>query len=614
MQLSPKSMVGKTFDDRYELLELLGTGAFGSVFKARQLDADRLVAIKIFEVVEESDEVFKERVIREALSLGKLKHLNIVSIYHAGVSSSFAPYLVMEYISGVSARRLIVERRLNYVRSLKIIRDLANAMEFAHHEGVIHRDLKPENFILVDEPEPDTIKILDFGLAKLQEEREIKLTKTGFLVGSVNYMSPEQCTGQRVDHRADIYSLGICLFEMITGEVPFVADTPVGIIYKHINEALPELKAGLGKNQNRFLNELLQRATAKQAERRFQSMAEFAESIDLLLNELGDDTVAINIEQRKSKKGGGRFLVLAAVSISAVLGIGLLLLANTSNSLKNDSLNSQLKPKLALDARRARANYIYTRMQSSIKSCEKFLEQKNSVAAGDELASAIRSLLTCLHNSPPKDSETMNKLYLSSGKIAELAVNARLKDSFGLEVALRTMAYEQPKRLFPNKITANLYLIAARLARAASEEEVDSVRYFADAANCRIVTGEAQLAEQMLNEGAQVQARDKVDKAECENLIFLGRAQVCAMNKMNEKALEYAKKAARQWLSMPYMRSARHTQEMRSCVSVLRSLGDDKDAGLLQERADDEVGVSTGIDTLISEEAMMEKIEKRRSH
>ncbi len=614
MQLSPKSMVGKTFDDRYELLELLGTGAFGSVFKARQLDADRLVAIKIFEVVEESDEVFKERVIREALSLGKLKHLNIVSIYHAGVSSSFAPYLVMEYISGVSARRLIVERRLNYVRSLKIIRDLANAMEFAHHEGVIHRDLKPENFILVDEPEPDTIKILDFGLAKLQEEREIKLTKTGFLVGSVNYMSPEQCTGQRVDHRADIYSLGICLFEIITGEVPFVADTPVGIIYKHINETLPELKTGLGKNQNRFLNELLQRATAKQAERRFQSMAEFAESIDLLLNELGDDTVAINIEQRKSKKGGGRFLVLAAVSISAVLGIGLLLLANTSNSLKNDSLNSQLKPKLALDARRARANYIYTRMQSSIKSCEKFLEQKNSVAAGDELASAIRSLLTCLHNSPPKDSETMNKLYLSSGKIAELAVNARLKDSFGLEVALRTMAYEQPKRLFPNKITANLYLIAARLARAASEEEVDSVRYFADAANCRIVTGEAQLAEQMLNEGAQVQARDKVDKAECENLIFLGRAQVCAMNKMNEKALEYAKKAARQWLSMPYMRSARHTQEMRSCVSVLRSLGDDKDAGLLQERADDEVGVSTGIDTLISEEAMMEKIEKRRSH
>lgn len=620
MQFSPKNMIGQQFDDRYELLELLGTGAFGSVFKARQIDADRLVAIKIFETSDESDEVFKERVIREALSLGKLKHLNIVNIYNAGISSSAIPYLVMEYISGESVRQLILEKQLNYVRSLKIARDLALAMDFAHKEGVVHRDLKPENFILVDEPEKDTVKILDFGLAKLKEERDIKLTKTGFLVGTVNYMSPEQCTGQRVDQRADIYSLGICLFEMIAGVPPFSADTPVGLIYKHVNEQLPELKIAMGKTQNRFLNELLRKATEKQPEKRFSSMAEFAQAVDELVEQIGDDTAAIEVAQKVKKQAKNTTYISLTVFLCFLVigGFGWYRFqrAQTARTVAEERIAATNNKQTKLSTNKDLSKNLQVRMQTSLDSCERLLARGDKKGAGDELAVAIKSLLTSLNNLHPGQPELEKILYGHSERIAELASLVKLKESYDLEIALITMAYAQRSRKFSNQITADLYLIAARLARTAGES-MESVRFYSDASNCRLVTNEVDLAAKALEEAGKLKGDDKVLTQEMRNIIDMGWAQVYSRSD-RAKALKLAQNTAKSWLSMKNMNLHRRAQEIRSLESVLKALGDNVTAELLDERAELEAKnhSTVGVDNLVSEEAMMERFDlskKRRS-
>lgn len=276
--------VTEIFEQRYQLLEQLGSGGIGTVFRARQIDADRLIALKVLHPNFAEDEEFKTRFLREAQSLNKLHHPNIVTLYHLGLSEDGVPYLAMELIEGITLRNLLAsEQKLKPARAIAITKQLCSALAAMHADGIIHRDLKPENIVLMQDPEPDFVKIIDFGLVRIEGESDKqKLTSTGFLVGSVNYMSPEQCRGLKVDARSDIYAIAVCFYEMLAGRCPFEADSPVGVMYKHTNENAPLVDSTTVNNYHPSINELLQKGMHKDPACRYQSTEELSEVLDKL--------------------------------------------------------------------------------------------------------------------------------------------------------------------------------------------------------------------------------------------------------------------------------------------------------------------------------------------
>ncbi len=210
---------------QFEIVELLGKGGMGAVYKARQPELDRYVALKILPPEIGKDPAFAERFMREARALAKLNHSSIVAVYEFGEVDGLY-YFVMELVDGANLRQAIASSRLTPPEALAIVPQICDALQFAHDEGVVHRDIKPEN-ILIDKR--GRVKIADFGLAKLlgvdredsAVERPFTLTGTHQVMGTPHYMAPEQIQGSSaVDHRADIYSLGVVFYEMLTGELP----------------------------------------------------------------------------------------------------------------------------------------------------------------------------------------------------------------------------------------------------------------------------------------------------------------------------------------------------------------------------------------------------------
>lgn len=206
------------FFPHLEVLELIGAGGMGAVYKARQPMLDRVVALKIVQSPRgEEDPVFAERFAREARAMAKLDHPNIVTIHESGEAGGL-PFLVMEYIDGVTLREAMANRLLTTVEALAVIPQVCDALDFAHRTGVVHRDIKPEN-ILIDQT--GRVKIADFGLAKLADPKNVTLTRTQQAMGTPHYMAPEQWEKPNdVDHRADVYALGVVLYELLTGELP----------------------------------------------------------------------------------------------------------------------------------------------------------------------------------------------------------------------------------------------------------------------------------------------------------------------------------------------------------------------------------------------------------
>jgi tRNA A-37 threonylcarbamoyl transferase component Bud32 len=202
-----------------EIAELLGKGGMGAVYKARQPHLDRFVALKILPPETARDPAFAERFAREARALGRLNHPHIVAVYDYGQSGDLY-YVVMEYVDGVNLRQAMRAGQLTPEEALRIVPQLCDALQFAHDEGIVHRDIKPENILL---DRRGRVKVADFGLAKLlgQSAIDTGLTGTQQVMGTLHYMAPEQLAGARtVDHRADIYSLGVTFYEMLTGELP----------------------------------------------------------------------------------------------------------------------------------------------------------------------------------------------------------------------------------------------------------------------------------------------------------------------------------------------------------------------------------------------------------
>jgi eukaryotic-like serine/threonine-protein kinase len=271
--------IGKILDSKYEILELLGQGGMGAVYRARRRHIGDDVAIKLllerFLAGDESTERFR----REARAAAMLRHPNVVAIhdFSEGHNSDTPPYIVMELVEGTSLRQLLMEAgKLSPDRAVSLFRGICAGVGTAHRRGLIHRDLKPEN-IIIAAPEragdDETVKVIDFGIVKLREsEMGTTLTQAGTLIGTPSYMSPEQCLGEPLDARSDVYSLGAILYEMLSGHPPFTASAPTAVIAKHLTDT-PTSLVQLGVDS--ALAEVCQRALEKPPETRYQTVDAF---------------------------------------------------------------------------------------------------------------------------------------------------------------------------------------------------------------------------------------------------------------------------------------------------------------------------------------------------
>lgn len=237
-------MLGRTIENKYRLIAKLGHGGMGSVYKAERLLIGDQVAVKILHAEHVAQPQSFERFRREAQAAARLKHPNAVSIYDFGVTGDGLVYLVMELVEGQSLRQIIKQQGpLTPTAAAEIIGQVCSALEEAHRQQIVHRDLKPDNIIVHTSINGLRTKVLDFGIAKLRDLTAGNLTQTGSVMGTPHYMSPEQCLGEELDHRSDIYSLGIVLYEMLTGTVPFNAPISTAVVVQHVNQKPPSLRA-----------------------------------------------------------------------------------------------------------------------------------------------------------------------------------------------------------------------------------------------------------------------------------------------------------------------------------------------------------------------------------
>jgi CHASE2 domain-containing sensor protein/tRNA A-37 threonylcarbamoyl transferase component Bud32 len=266
---------------RYEVEKELGKGAMGVVYLGKDPKISRVVAIKTMALAQEFeddelDEV-KERFFREAETAGRLNHPNIVTIYDAGEEHDLA-YIAMEFLKGHDLARYCKPDNLMQVRTvLSIVARSAEGLDFAHKQNVVHRDIKPANIMY--EPESDTVKITDFGIARITDSSK---TKTGMVLGTPSYMSPEQLAGKKVDGRSDLFSLGVMLYQMLSGALPFKAESMASLMFKITNEEAADIRT-IRAEIPAALAEVINKALTKDADQRYQTGAEFASALKTFL-------------------------------------------------------------------------------------------------------------------------------------------------------------------------------------------------------------------------------------------------------------------------------------------------------------------------------------------
>jgi eukaryotic-like serine/threonine-protein kinase len=285
-------MVGRIFLGRYEAVRLLGEGGMGRVYLARQIDLGRQVVVKVMHDHVASDAKFRDRFQRETLLMARFQHPYVVTLYDASLNDPQGPCIVMEYIKGISLDTLLQRNgRLTPTRIVRLLGQLCEALQAAHAEGIVHRDLKPTNLMVVDPDTPyEKIKVMDFGLAKLIDNERVavhQVTQTGadFAVGTPGYISPEQVRGDEMDHRSDLYSVGIILFELLTGKLPFKGETTMDVLLAHATEEPPTFaEVGASGLVPEAIEQVVLSCLTKQPDERPQSARELAERFETALD------------------------------------------------------------------------------------------------------------------------------------------------------------------------------------------------------------------------------------------------------------------------------------------------------------------------------------------
>lgn len=259
--------IGRLLDNRYELLDIIGSGGMAVVYKARDLRLNRLVAVKILKDEHLEDEDFVRRFHAESETVANLSHPNIVSVYDVSKMEG-SDYIVMELLDGVTLKQYIERKHiLNWRETVHFAIMIAKALEHAHSKKLVHRDIKPHNVMVLTD---GSAKVMDFGIARNLENNN---TVTRFALGTAHYLSPEQAKGSAVDERSDIYSLGVVMYEMITGRPPFDAENPVAIALQHINGGA-RLPSELVSSIPRGLEQIIMHAMAHDVNRRYASAAD----------------------------------------------------------------------------------------------------------------------------------------------------------------------------------------------------------------------------------------------------------------------------------------------------------------------------------------------------
>jgi serine/threonine protein kinase len=328
-------VVGETIAGRYEVEELVGHGGMSSVYKARDALLERHVALKILHEQYSNDEDFVERFKREARSVAQLQHPNIVTVIDRGEEDG-RQFIVFEYIEGENLKEHVVRKgRLDVSEALEIADEVARGLAFAHGQGLIHRDVKPQNVLLNGD---GRAKVTDFGIARTLDVDG--MTQTGTILGTSNYIAPEQASGQPVDAHSDVYALGAVLYELLAGEVPFPGESFVAVAMKHMHEPAPNL-LDVRRDVPLRVAAAVDRALEKDPEQRFPTMDAFAAELEACLAELdqepdGDKTMVIPSARRAAhrRKQVSRWPIviglLAALAIAAIV-IGLIAAGGTNN-------------------------------------------------------------------------------------------------------------------------------------------------------------------------------------------------------------------------------------------------------------------------------------------
>ena len=320
--------IGLVLDSKYQLLQRLGQGGMGTVYRARRLHIGDEVAVKLLSHELLRDNYSIERFRREARSAAMIRHPNVVSIHDFSDGTESEPpeaYIVMELVRGESLRTLLErEGRLSPERAINFMRDICAGVGIAHRQGLLHRDLKPDN-VIVSPPAIDgdreTAKVVDFGLAKIRDDNVSPLTETGSMMGTIYYMSPEQCRGEELDARADVYSLGAMLYEMLAGSPPFRASNLTGLITKHLSEPIPAFDPSLHVPTR--LATVCFQALAKRREERQADATAFAKTLQ---ENAESDVLAATATVVTQRKGSGVWKWITVIAGAAVLAIGLVAL------------------------------------------------------------------------------------------------------------------------------------------------------------------------------------------------------------------------------------------------------------------------------------------------
>ena len=296
----PDPLIGRVIQERYLIEALLGSGGMGSVYRARHQLINRHVALKFLDIKHVHDDESRARFLREARAVNRIQHEHIIDVSDFGESEDGLVYIVMEYLTGRTLTQDIAHGPLALTRACHIARQLALALGRAHELGVVHRDIKPSNVFLIRRgSDSDFVKLLDFGLARAQDD--VALTKSNLMFGTPEYMAPEQASSGPVGAKADLYALGCVLFEMITGRLPFEGRA-TGLIYKHVYEAPPRPKL-LRSEVPLALERLILRMLNKAPSRRPESAYEVVEELSRLFAELPEADRDGSVRPRHSPSG-----------------------------------------------------------------------------------------------------------------------------------------------------------------------------------------------------------------------------------------------------------------------------------------------------------------------
>jgi eukaryotic-like serine/threonine-protein kinase len=322
-------MVGEVLADRYELEELVGTGGMSSVFRAHDRLLDRKVALKILHQQYSGDDDYVERFKREARSVAALSHPNVVTVIDRGEHED-RQFIVFEYVEGENLKRLIERRGPAPVpNALELAIQIARGLAFAHQQGLIHRDVKPQNVLLNGD---GRAKVTDFGIARsLNVQRG--MTQTGTVLGTSDYIAPEQAQGQRVDEHTDVYSLGVVVYELLTGEVPFPGENFVAVAMRHINEEPPSVREKRPDVPVR-VDEAVRRAMAKRPEDRFPTMDAFCAELEACLAELqaaGTQVARPAVRRQHRPRFSAWPLIVALVVLAGAVAVGAVLILRNGN-------------------------------------------------------------------------------------------------------------------------------------------------------------------------------------------------------------------------------------------------------------------------------------------